>query len=207
MKRTILSVISLILLCGMLVRAQVPANGSRLSIPTNRPISGLDNRALVPKPTVLSYKPLALQKPQALNNYYRALLFNTTNSISDASENIVVSSALAEKSERRALNAEEKTKVAEDQLFANEWITVSNVYPNPASDYAEFDYTIQNSTKDAKIVILNILSSPIAEFVLDRNARKLRVNTREVPTNIYFYSLILDGKPVATKKMLVRHQQ
>lgn len=207
MKRTILSVISLILLCGLLVRAQVPASGSRLGIPTARPAVGIARQALLPKPTVLSYKPLALQKPQALNNYYRALLFNNNSLVSDASEGAAANLALVEKSERRVINAEEKTKGAEDQLFANDWITVSNVYPNPASDYAEFDYSIQSTTKDAKIVILNILSSPIAEFVLDRNSHKLRVNTREVPTNIYFYSLILDGKPVATKKLLVRHQQ
>ncbi len=171
-----------------------------------RPTTGLDRPTLVPKPTVLSYKPLALQKPQALNNYYRALLFNNTTA-AVASESSLGNVAQVEKSERRVIGSEEKTKSIEDQLFSNDWITVSNVYPNPASDYAEFDYSIQSSTKDAKIVIMNILSSPIAEFVLDRNARKLRVNTREVPTNIYFYSLILDGKPVATKKLLVRHQQ
>jgi hypothetical protein len=45
------------------------------------------------------------------------------------------------------------------------------------------------------------------EFTLNKNDRKLRVNTRDMPTGLYFYQLSVDGKKVATKKMLVRHQQ
>jgi hypothetical protein len=43
--------------------------------------------------------------------------------------------------------------------------------------------------------------------VLTKNNGKLRVDTTVMPTGLYFYQLSLEGKKVATKKMLVRHQQ
>jgi hypothetical protein len=92
-------------------------------------------------------------------------------------------------------------------LYTSERITVSNIYPNPASEFAELDYSIQNSVRDAKVIFYNVLGSQVAEFVLDKSDRKLRINTREMPTGVYFYQLAVDGKKVATKKMLVRHQQ
>jgi hypothetical protein len=45
------------------------------------------------------------------------------------------------------------------------------------------------------------------EYTLNKAERKVRVNTKDMPTGLYFYQLSLEGKKVATKKMLVRHQQ
>ena len=95
----------------------------------------------------------------------------------------------------------------EEQLYANDKISVSNIYPNPASEYADLDYNITANIRDAKLIIYNVLGSQMAELPLNRNDRKLRVNTKDMPTGLYFYQLSLDGQKVATKKMLVRHQQ
>ncbi|GHB61287.1 hypothetical protein GCM10007390_13830 [Persicitalea jodogahamensis] len=168
------------------------------------------DRPLVQKPTVLSYKPLALEKPQALNDYYRALLFAKPAS-SSVNNTVAVAESLAvnpnvqlAKADRRASNLD---RISDDHLFSNEWLTISNIYPNPASDYAEFDYSLKSSDREAKIVICNVLGNPISEYSLDKNDRKLRINTRDMPTSVYFYRLAIDGNSVATKKLLVRHQQ
>ncbi|GAB2777261.1 hypothetical protein GCM10027275_20340 [Rhabdobacter roseus] len=170
---------------------------------------GFDRPSLVRQPSVLEYKPLSLQKPQALTSYYRSLLFA---SASTAPQPTVreVSSALAtvDARERRSPGFEEKAQGhIEEHLYSSERITVSNIYPNPASEYAEVDYTLNASVRDAKIIFYNVLGSSVAEYALDRTDRKLRVNTREMPSGIYFYQLAVEGKKVATKKMLVRHQQ
>lgn len=89
-------------------------------------------------------------------------------------------------------------------MFANEHIVVSNVYPNPASESAEIDYALTSG--DAKITLLNVLGTPVAEYTLDRNDRKLRIPTRTMETGVYLYLLSIDGRKVATKKLLVRHQ-
>lgn len=209
MKKTILIVYIFLILSSMATQAQVPANSSRLNLPNKSQTMSFD-RPLMQKPTVLSYKPLALEKPQALNDYYRALMFakpasNTAPSTVAAAESLAVNpNVQVAKADRRSASIE---RTSDENLFSNEWLTVSNVYPNPASDYAEFDYTIKGSEREAKIVICNILGNPISEYSLDKNDRKLRINTRDMPTSVYFYRLAIDGNSVATKKLLVRHQQ
>ena len=209
MKKTILVVYIFLILSSISVQAQVPANSSRLNLPNKTQTMSFD-RPLMQKPTVLSYKPLALEKPQALNDYYRALLFakpadNTAPSTVSVAESLAVNpNAQVAKADRRSATIE---RASDENLFSNEWLIVSNVYPNPASDYAEFDYTIKSSEREAKIVICNILGNPISEYNLDKNEHKLRINTRDMPTSVYFYRLAIDGNSVATKKLLVRHQQ
>lgn len=207
MKKTILFAYILSTLTLLEAYAQVPANSSRLNMPSQQKVMRADRPPLVAKPSVLEFKPLGLQKPQALNNYYRALLFaNPVPAGSTAVENPEVSAVPVERAERRSYGFEEKAR-SDEQLYTSDRITVSNVYPNPASDFAELDYSVQGNIRDAKVIIYNVLGSPVAEYVLDKNDRKLRINTREMPTSVYFYQLAIDGKKVATKKMLVRHQQ
>lgn len=207
MKKTILFAYILSTLTLLETHAQVPANSSRLNMPSQQKVMSVDRPPLAARPSLLEFKPLGLQKPQALNNYYRALLFaNPVPAGSTAVENPEVSTVAVDRSERRSYGFEEKVR-SDEQLYTSDRITVSNVYPNPASDFAELDYSVQGNVRDAKVIIYNVLGSPVAEYVLDKNDRKLRINTREMPTSVYFYQLAVDGKKVATKKMLVRHQQ
>ena len=211
MKKTILFVYTFLTLSCLAAQAQVPANSSRLNLANKKTTVPFDRPALVQKPTVLSYKPLALEKPQALNDYYRALLFatpannNAPATVAAAESLAVNASTQAVKTDRRPSSPERG--LSDDHLFSNDWITVSNIYPNPASDYAEFDYSVKSTEREAKIVICNILGNPISEYRLDKNDSKLRINTRDMPTSVYFYRLAIDGNSVATKKLLVRHQQ
>ncbi len=94
MKKTILFVYTFLTLGCLATQAQVPANSSRLNLPNKTQVMQFD-RTLVQKPTVLSYKPLALEKPQALNDYYRALMFakptsNTVPTAVAATESLTV---------------------------------------------------------------------------------------------------------------------
>ena len=99
---------------------------------------------------------------------------------------------------------DENVRNSEDLMFSNDRIVVSNVYPNPASESAEIDYMLTSG--EAKITLLNVLGTPISEFTLDRSERKLRIPTRSMETGVYLYLLSIDGRKVATKKLLVRHQ-
>ncbi|MFC6191133.1 T9SS type A sorting domain-containing protein [Dyadobacter subterraneus] len=155
-------------------------------------------------PEVLNYKPLSVQKPMALNNFYRTLLFSNTASVESTA---VSTTEVIEKNVEKRTPGIESAPRAEEQLYTSDKITVSNIYPNPASEYAEVDYTISSDLRDAKLIVYNVLGSQMAEYPLVKNDNKLRINTREMSTGLYFYQLALEGKKVATKKMLVRHQQ
>lgn len=208
MTKTLLFTYLCFTLTLLYAQAQTTANRSRLNMAYQKQPVGLDRAPLVAKPSVIEYKALALQKPQALTNYYRALLFANPSNASAATTDVAVSAPLlVDKTDHRVVGFEDKVRGPEEQLYSSDRITVSNIYPNPASDFAELDFSINNSVRDAKVIFYNILGSPVAEYTLDKNDKNLRINTREMPTGVYFYQLAIEGKKVATKKMLVRHQQ
>ena len=103
MKKTILFAYILSTLTLLETYAQVPANSSRLNMPSQQKVMSVDRPPLAARPSLLEFKPLGLQKPQALNNYYRALLFaNPVPAGSTAVENHEVSAAVEDRSERRS---------------------------------------------------------------------------------------------------------
>lgn len=160
--------------------------------------------ALAPNPTLSGLdRSMNVRKNTAINEHYRTLLVArpATKAVAKigASENAstVVSDA------RPAPNQEGK---AENRLFSNEKIWVSNVYPNPADDAAEIDYQFNGASGEAKLILLNVLGAPVAEHELEHNDRKVRLATRDLATGYYLYQLSVDGRKVATKRLLVRHQ-
>lgn len=154
---------------------------------------------------------VSLNKTSAINAYYRSLLIspNTVAAVAKTAPRPVQAETTATTPAETRPSQEESMRVErtqEDRLFANDRIVVSNVYPNPASDYAEIDYQIMAPVGEARIIVSDILGTPVAEYVLESNERKVRIGTREFPTGMYFYRLSLDGKKVATKKLLVQHR-
>ncbi|MCS6820350.1 MAG: T9SS type A sorting domain-containing protein [Microscillaceae bacterium] len=91
-----------------------------------------------------------------------------------------------------------------DVLFENEKITVSRVYPNPATTIAIIDYVLHDQNINAKITISNVLGNVIQEFLLYPEQKRIKINTYEYNSGVYFYTLSLEGKAVATKKLIVK---
>jgi len=204
MKRTVLTLFILTILTWQGLAAQSVSNGSRLNMTVKRKAVAAESLRFAGLPAGLSYKPLSLQSPAALNSFYRSFLFSSSSNVENS--NAATTEVSNKILDKRASTVETAIK-SEEQLYANDKITVSNIYPNPASEYAELDYIMSPNLRDAKLIIYNVLGSQMQELPLNRNDRKLRVNTSEMPTGLYFYQLALEGKKVATKKMLVRHQQ
>ncbi|MDR6804220.1 hypothetical protein J2Y45_001489 [Dyadobacter sp. BE34] len=185
------------------LQAQSVSGGSRLNMVGKKKAPATQNIKFSNFSSGASYKPLTLQNPKALNRFYTSFLFASAN----ATDNNALAVEVAEKGSEKKSPALEAQLRAEELLFVNDKISVSNVYPNPASEYAEIDFTINPGLRDAKLTFYNVLGSQMQEFTLNKNDRKLRINTRDMATGLYFYQLSVDGKKVATKKMLVRHQQ
>jgi hypothetical protein len=205
MKRTIrfIYIILALALSFQGLQAQSVSGGSRLNMVGKKKAPATQNIKFSNFSSGANYKPLTLQNPKALNRFYTSFLFAS----SSVAENNTLAVEVAEKGGEKKSPALEAQLRAEELLFVNDKISVSNVYPNPASEYAEIDFTISAGLRDAKLTFYNVLGSQIQEFTLNKNERKLRVNTRDMATGLYFYQLSVDGKKVATKKMLVRHQQ
>ncbi len=206
MKKNILISFLLTIICLGSLLAQDTLKGSRLGLGNKKKAAKVEYPKFVLTPGNYSLKPFESKTPAALNSYYRALLFPEVKSSSTGilKEPTVVSV----QNESGTVSAvEEKTITPEEFLYTSDQISVSNIYPNPASEKAELDYNITGNIREAKLLIYNVLGTSVGSYTLNRMDRKLYVNTREMSTGVYFYQLSIEGKKVATKKMLVRHQQ
>jgi hypothetical protein len=94
---------------------------------------------------------------------------------------------------------------SEDHLIVSDRITATNLYPNPADDYTEIEYSISQSVNDARLSFYNVLGTEVKGIELDKNEKKVRIPTRDMNSGIYLYQLSVDGKSMVTKKLIVRH--
>lgn len=199
----LLTSLSFLTLSETAAQSETTRTKSRLNIGT-KPSSSAAN--FISKfPSSLD-RTITVRPGAAINAYYRSILLpSTTNTPSSANKPRVTkdtpTSVIA--SDTRP-NLEEVTK-SDDFLFSSDKLRVLNAYPNPANDYTEIDYQISLGAGSARISMFNVIGNNVGEYDLDKNDRQLRIPTREMPTGVYFYRLLLDGKTVATKKLLVRH--
>ncbi|RYF61265.1 MAG: T9SS type A sorting domain-containing protein [Cytophagaceae bacterium] len=160
----------------------------RFSIAPNPTLSGLD-------------RSMTIHKNSAINEHYRSLLMAHSGAKVPTVDNTTAVESVA----RPAASMQEGKAEKENRLYTADKLWVSNAYPNPADDVAEVDYQFSGAG-EAKLVMLNVLGAPIAEYELERNANRVRIGTRQLDTGYYLYQLSVDGKKVATKRLLVRHQ-
>ncbi len=90
------------------------------------------------------------------------------------------------------------------KLFENHQISISNPFPYPANEMVTFSYQMHQNV-EARIVMYDVLGNEIANYRLQSEYNKLVIQTSTLRTGVYLYSLILDGKNVATKKLVVNH--
>ena len=74
----------------------------------------------------------------------------------------------------------------------------SNAYPNPASNFVNFDCEMQNAT----IAIYNMMGQEVIRQ--DVNDSHVSINISDLTDGIYFYSVIVNGEAVKTSKLVVR---
>lgn len=89
-------------------------------------------------------------------------------------------------------------------VFKSRDLIVHEIYPNPSSSVAYIDYELYNDKKSAKILIHNILGTPLGEQDLPANDTRAKILTEELSPGIYFYTVYLDNEGLITRKMVVR---
>jgi hypothetical protein len=206
MKKNILLSFLILNICLGSLWAQDTLKGSRLNLGSKKKTSAVNNSKFVLSPKSYAPKPFESKTPAALNNYYRSLMFPEVIASSTGIHKEPTAVSVQHESGNMTV-IEEKSSTQEEFLYNSDQISVSNIYPNPASEKAEIDYNITANIREAKLLIYNVLGTSVGSYTLNRSDRKLYVNTRDMPTGVYFYQLSIEGKKVATKKMLVRHQQ
>ncbi|HEV8512005.1 MAG TPA: T9SS type A sorting domain-containing protein [Cyclobacteriaceae bacterium] len=89
-------------------------------------------------------------------------------------------------------------------LYQSREIIIHDVYPNPVQDQAIIDYKMSNDGVKAKIVLHNVLGKPLGDYELTAEDTRIKIQTDELPTGVYFYTLYLNNNGVFTRKIMVR---
>ncbi|MBK0402238.1 T9SS type A sorting domain-containing protein [Adhaeribacter sp. BT258] len=94
------------------------------------------------------------------------------------------------------------TGTKEDAFLAG--TTLGQSYPNPTAAEAIISYSLPKNYTKARIMIREIATGrEIKDFELKRNTSSLTVDLSGLSNGLYLYSLVVDDKPVATKKLAV----
>jgi hypothetical protein len=89
-------------------------------------------------------------------------------------------------------------------MYSRPDIKVSNAFPNPLVKDATVEYTLQDPSMQASIVVHNLLGNQVLNLDLPYGERNIKIPAEQLKNGIYFYTLQLNGKKVSTKKMVVR---
>ncbi len=84
-------------------------------------------------------------------------------------------------------------------------VDFSNAYPNPANSQTSFTYAIPDSEGNAHLVIRDMVGGVVSDIELTENNGSLKIETSKLSDGVYFYSLMLDGQPYMTKKLVIKH--
>jgi len=95
-------------------------------------------------------------------------------------------------------------RMTKQLMFKSKEITVHEIYPNPTSGSAFVDYRIHDERVHAKIILHNVLGSPLGNFDLPLHEQKVKIQTDELPAGVYFYTVYLDNESILTRKLIVR---
>ncbi|AWW31507.1 hypothetical protein DN752_16005 [Echinicola strongylocentroti] len=93
----------------------------------------------------------------------------------------------------------------EDSEHTNhEDISFGSIYPNPSNRIAQIDYQIKNPNANIKLHVNSVIGNPIEELTLSPQQKTALINVSDFDPGIYFYTLIVNGKNIVTKKFVVK---
>ena len=95
-------------------------------------------------------------------------------------------------------------RLTDNIIYNSRAIKITEVYPNPVSDHLYVNYSISDDQITAKIQLHNVLGSVVNEYQLEPLERKAKINTMNLNSGVYFYSLSVNNETVFIKKFLVR---
>jgi hypothetical protein len=87
----------------------------------------------------------------------------------------------------------------------NTEIEVGEIYPNPLKGLGSISYNLPSTPKNAKFVIYNMVGEVVKESAVTSKNGILFINGADFESGIYLYSIQMDGKSSAMKKLVVAH--
>lgn len=80
---------------------------------------------------------------------------------------------------------------------------ISDPQPNPARGFTWIDYIVPPQSRNAQIVIRNLLGKQVYAENLSYGDNRIRISTQHLNNGIYIYSLIVDNQVIDSKRLVV----
>lgn len=103
-----------------------------------------------------------------------------------------------------SLNFMVELRPGKSHIYSSQVITLHDVYPNPIVNNARIDYIIHQENAKAKIIIHNILGSPLTAYELLPDQNSVKIDADALNPGIYFYTLYVNSEGVMTRKLMVK---
>jgi hypothetical protein len=109
------------------------------------------------------------------------------------------------KNQLRVLSAKNNmsTTKLEDKIFVDQNKLYQN-RPNPFNDATVIEYEIAQSYQSAHIIVYDLNGKELLKFIISNNKKgTVQVNAKQLSSGMYLYALVIDGKEIETKKMIL----
>jgi hypothetical protein len=146
---------------------------------------------------------IKVEPGQSINNFFIVLEAGLTENESSL-RYLAYNKSNPAQSMEVDLNFAVEEKPDKATIYNSRFITLYDVYPNPAVEAAFLDYRLANDQVNAKILVHNILGNIIGEYTLSALENRVRIKTEDQSAGIYFYTLYVENEGVMTRKLIVK---
>lgn len=146
---------------------------------------------------------LKLEPGQSVNNFFVALDAGLNQNESTL-RYLAYNKSNPNQSLEVELNFAVEERPDKATIYNSRYITVYDVYPNPAVEEAFLDYDLASDNVNAKILVHNILGNIIGEYALSALEKRVRIKIEDQSAGIYFYTLYVENEGVMTRKLIVK---
>lgn len=102
----------------------------------------------------------------------------------------------------RELKTIENTPQEVQTVKINDSYIKQNI-PNPTSSDTKIEYSVPVGTKDGAVIVFDMTGKLIKSFTLNQTKGEVLIKGEEFGSGLFHYSLIVEGKVIETKKMLI----
>ncbi|MBI2720943.1 MAG: T9SS type A sorting domain-containing protein [Bacteroidetes bacterium] len=81
--------------------------------------------------------------------------------------------------------------------------SLQSLEPNPTDSKVTVRYTLAQDNSQAQLILMNYSGQQLANYNLKSVDNKFEIDCSSLPAGLYFTTLIVDGKKVSTKKLIV----
>jgi hypothetical protein len=82
-------------------------------------------------------------------------------------------------------------------------IQLSQNRPNPSTGSTTIDYTIPAEMNNARLVVFDLNGKELSNQEIPAGQGTVKINTSRLTTGAYIYAVVVDGRSLARKKMIV----